>query len=166
MAVKCKFLVLSIDGVPFGLMERMLEEGVMSHLAKLVEETGLRQMRSVQPTVSCVAWSSYMTGCNPGKHGIFGFIDRREGAWELSFPNSRMMAVDNIWQVLSKADKRVFGMNVPTTYPPRPVNGILIGGFLTPTVDKAAYPASVITRSTVTRVWRERISGRCWGIWI
>ena len=143
MAVKCKLLVLSIDGVPYGLMERMFKEGVMANLGQLAEEAGLRQMRSVQPTVSCVAWSSYMTGCNPGKHGIYGFIDRRERAWELSFPNSRMMAVDNIWQVLSKADKRVFGMNVPTTYPPRPVNGILIGGFLTPTVDKAAYPASV-----------------------
>jgi predicted AlkP superfamily phosphohydrolase/phosphomutase len=138
-----KLTVLSIDGVPYGLMRRMLDEGIMPHLAGLVEQVGLRQMRSVQPTVSCVAWSSYMTGRNPGKHGIYGFIDRREGSFDLSFPNARMMAVDNIWQTLSKADKRVFGMNVPATYPPRPVNGILIGGFLTPTVDKAAYPASV-----------------------
>ena len=140
---KVKFMVLSIDGVPHGLMQRMMTEGVMSNLAKLYEKHGMQQMRSVQPTVSCVAWSSYMTGCNPGKHGIYGFIDRREGAWDLAFPNGRMMATDNIWQVLSKADKRVFGMNVPATYPPKPVNGILVGGFLTPTVDKAAYPASV-----------------------
>jgi predicted AlkP superfamily phosphohydrolase/phosphomutase len=138
-----KLMVLSIDGVPFGLMERMLKEGVMENLAAIAEQAGMRQMRSVQPTVSCVAWSSYMTGRNPAKHGIYGFIDRRTGSYELSFPNARMMAVENIWEVLSRAGKRVFGMNVPTTYPPREVNGILIGGFLTPTVDKAAYPASV-----------------------
>jgi len=138
-----KCMVLSIDGVPFGLLERLLQQGVMPHLARLIEQTGMQPMRSVQPTVSCVAWSSYMTGCNPGKHGVLGFIDRREGSYDLSFPNSRMMAVEHLWEILSKAGKRVFGMNVPATYPPRAVNGILIGGFLTPTLDKAAYPASV-----------------------
>ncbi|MBN2376155.1 MAG: alkaline phosphatase family protein [Sedimentisphaerales bacterium] len=137
-----RFMILSIDGVPFGLMRRMLDEGVMPNLAKLEQGSRMRQMRSVQPTVSCVAWSCYMTGMNPAKHGIYGFIDRRDGGYDLAFPNSRMMAVDNIWQVLSKAGKKVFGMNVPGTYPPREVNGILIGGFLSPTVDKVAYPAS------------------------
>ena len=92
-----KFMVLSIDGVPFGMLTRLLQEGVMPHLAQLVEQTGMQPMRSVQPTVSCVAWSSYMTGCNPGKHGVFGFIDRRAGSYDLSFPNSRMMAVEHIW---------------------------------------------------------------------
>ncbi|MBN1845976.1 MAG: alkaline phosphatase family protein [Sedimentisphaerales bacterium] len=144
-----RLMVLSIDGVPFGLLERFLAGGRMPNLAGLVEQAsaggqgGLRPMRSAQPTVSCVAWSSYMTGCNPGKHGIFGFIDRREDGYELSFPNSRMMAVEHLWEILSKAGKRVFGMNVPATYPPRPVNGVLIGGFLAPSVDKCAYPADV-----------------------
>ena len=138
-----KLMVLSIDGVPFGLMERMLHEEVMENLAAIVQQAGMRQMRSVQPTVSCVAWSSYMTGRNPAKHGIFGFIDRRMGSYEPVFPNARMMVVENIWEVLSRSGKRVFGMNVPTTYPPREVNGILIGCFLTPTLDKAAYPPQV-----------------------
>jgi len=136
-------MVLSIDGVPFGLLERLLQEGVMPHLAQLVEQTGMQPMRSVQPTVSCVAWSSYMTGCNPGKHGVLGFIDRRADSYDLSFPNSRMMAVEHIWEILSRAGKRVFGMNVPATYPPRAVNGILIGGFLSPSLEKCAYPVSV-----------------------
>ena len=136
-------MVLSIDGVPFGLLERLLQEGVMPHLAQLVEQTGMQPMRSVQPTVSCVAWSSYMTGCNPGKHGVLGFIDRRADSYDLSFPNSRMMAVEHIWEIVSRAGKRVFGMNVPATYPPRAVNGILIGGFLSPSLEKCAYPVSV-----------------------
>ncbi len=138
-----KLTVLSIDGVPLGLLHQLTNEGDMPHLARLIEQNGLNQMRSVQPTVSCVAWSSYMTGCNPGKHGIFGFIDRRPGSYDLDFPNGRHMAVPHIWDILSQADKRVFGMNVPASYPPRPVNGVLIGGFLSPTLDKVAYPASV-----------------------
>lgn len=135
-----KFMVLSIDGVPFGLIRRFMDEGVMANMARLAGQTGLRQMRSIHPTVSSVAWASYMTGMNPGKHGIYGFIDRQPGTYDMSLPNGRMMVVETIWEVLSRAGKRVFGMNVPTSYPPRRVNGILIGGFLTPTVDRAAYP--------------------------
>lgn len=135
--------VLSIDGVPFGLLQTMLSKGLMPNLAVLAEKEGMRRMRSAQPAVSCVAWSSFMTGRNPGKHGIYGFVDRAENTYAPLFPNARMMAVENIWELLSRAGKRVFGMNVPVTYPPRAVNGILIGGFLTPTLDRAAYPASV-----------------------
>lgn len=138
-----KLMALSIDGVPFGLMERLIESGDMPNMAALAAQCGLRQMRSVQPTVSCVAWASYMTGMNPGKHGIYGFIDRSEGDYGLSFPNGSVMAVENIWQILSRAGKKVFGMNVPSTYPPRQVNGILIGGFLSPNIEKVAYPAGV-----------------------
>jgi len=138
-----RLTVLSIDGVPYGLARRMMAEGVMPNLARLAEEAGVRPMRSVQPTVSSVAWASYMTGCNPGKHGIYGFIDRRAGAYEVTLPNSRDLAAEHLWEILSRAGRRVFGMNVPVTYPPRPVHGILIGCFLAPSLDKVAYPASV-----------------------
>jgi predicted AlkP superfamily phosphohydrolase/phosphomutase len=136
-------MVLSIDGVPFGLAQKLMARGDMPHLAKLAEQASLQQMRSVHPTVSCVAWASYMTGKNPGKHGIYGFIDRRPDSYNLSFPNASAMTAENIWEILSQAGKKVFGMNVPTSYPPRPVNGILIGGFLAPSLEKIAYPAGV-----------------------
>ena len=123
---KCRVVVLSIDGVPLDLMKRMTAEGVMPHMAEFIRQNSLRQMRSVHPTVSAVAWANYMTGKNPGKHGIYGFIDRRENSYNLMFPNSAVMATENIWEILSQADKRVFGMNVPVSYPPRQVNGIPI----------------------------------------
>jgi predicted AlkP superfamily phosphohydrolase/phosphomutase len=84
-----------------------------------------------------------MTGQNPGKHGIYGFIDRQPGTYDLMFPNSSTRATQDIWSILSGANKRVFGMNVPTTYPPQPVNGTMIGGFLSPSLEKMAYPAGV-----------------------
>jgi predicted AlkP superfamily phosphohydrolase/phosphomutase len=138
-----KFVVLSIDGVPYDLLSRLIDQGYMPNMAALVSQLGMRKMRSVQPTVSCVAWSTYMTGMNPGKHGIYGFIDRRPGTYEIMFPNSATRATEDIWQLLSKAEKRVFAMNVPTTYPPQPVNGIMIGGFLSTSLEKVAYPAGV-----------------------
>jgi len=59
------------------------------------------------------------------------------------FPNSATRVSNEIWQLLSQADKLVFGMNVPTTYPPQAINGIMIGGFLSPSIRKAAYPVSI-----------------------
>ena len=144
MAEARQVVCLSIDGVPHALLERLMDEGHMPAMAELCARHGRpRMMRSVQPTVSCVAWASYATARNPGKHGIFGFIDRRPGTYELSLPNASNLRGPNLWEVLSAAGRKVFGMNVPSTYPPRAVNGILIGGFLTPTVSKAAYPPKV-----------------------
>jgi len=139
-----KLAVLSIDGVPHPLAERLMAEGHMPTLAGLCEAHGHpRMMRSVLPTISCVAWACYATGRNPGKHGIYGFIDRRAGTYDLTFPNAAAMTGPNIWEILSDAGKTVFGMNVPSTYPPRAVNGVLIGGFLTPSLAKAAHPPEV-----------------------
>jgi len=124
-------------------MQRMFDEGVMPRLAGLAQQNTFRQMRSIHPCVSSVAWTCFTTGKNPGKHGIFGFIDRKSDSWNLAFPNAQTMTSQIIWEILSQAGKRVFGMNVPVTYPPRTVNGIMIAGFLAPNLDKIAYPASV-----------------------
>jgi len=114
----------------------------MPHLAAVVRQGVIKPMRSIQPTVSCVAWATYMTGKQPGKHGIYGFIDRKAGSYDLTFPNAAMLQGKNIWEILNDHNKRVFGMNVCTTYPPRAVNGILIGCFLAPSLERATYPAS------------------------
>ena len=136
-----KFVVLSIDGVPHGLLVELMQQGYMPNMAGLCEQSGQpRMMRSVQPTVSCSAWASYATGVNPGKHGIFGFIDRRPGSYDMSFPNAANLKARSIWEILSEKGKKVFGMNVPASYPPKPVNGVLIGGFLAPSPLKAAWP--------------------------
>ena len=142
MTAPRRLIVLSIDGVPHGLLLRLMEQAHMPTMARLCEQHGPpRMMRSVLPTVSCVAWACYATGRNPGKHGIFGFIDRRRGSYDLTLPNAAAMRGPNLWEILSGQGRKVFGMNVPGTYPPRPVNGVLIGGFLAPSVEKAAYPA-------------------------
>ena len=127
-----ELVVLSIDGVPISLIRRLMDQGDMPNLASLAARGSLRQMRSVLPTVSCVAWASYMTGCNPGKHGLYGFVDRRANGYLPMFPNGSVLAASTIFEVLSGAGRKVFGMNVPGSYPPRPVKGIMIGGFLTP----------------------------------
>ncbi len=135
-----RVVVVGLDGTPYTFAQRMMQEGRMPNLERIVREAGLARMNSVYPTVSSVAWSSYMTGVNPARHGIFGFIDRKAGTYETTIPTAQRMTSKTLWEMLSEAGRRVIVINVPVTYPPREVNGILIGGFLSPKLERAVYP--------------------------
>jgi predicted AlkP superfamily phosphohydrolase/phosphomutase len=136
-----RLVVIGLDGTPYTFVRRMFQEGRMPNLERITREAGFVRMNSVYPTVSSVAWSCYMTGVNPARHGILGFIDRKPGTYDTTIPTARQMLAKTLWEMLSDAGKRVIVMNVPVTFPPRPVNGILIGGFLSPTLKRAVYPA-------------------------
>jgi len=138
-----RVFVISIDGVPYDFMRAHIEKGDFPNFKKLVENGSFRRMNSVQPCISSVAWASYMTGKNPAKHNIFGFVEQKPGTHDVFVPTSLNMTSETIWEMMSKAGKKVFVMNVPVTYPPRQVNGILIGCFLCTQIDKVAYPAPV-----------------------
>jgi len=140
---KPKVAVISIDGVPYTLVKKMMNEGNLPNFAQIIKSGGFAQMRSTIPFVSIVAWSSFMTGKNPGKHGIYGFIERKPDSYEAYLPNSSNLKTTTIWEYLNKKDKRVVFINVPPTYPPKTVNGVMVSGFLTPKLEKGVYPQSV-----------------------
>ncbi|HIC88623.1 MAG TPA: nucleotide pyrophosphatase, partial [Anaerolineae bacterium] len=135
---------IGLDGTPYSLIQRMISEGVMPNMAELAQEGSLRRMSSVYPWVSSVAWSTFMTGCNPAKHGIYGFVDRDPATMKTYIPLSRHMRAPTLWDILSQAGKRSIVVNVPVTYPPKEINGILVSGFLSPNLDKAVYPPSLL----------------------
>jgi predicted AlkP superfamily phosphohydrolase/phosphomutase len=139
-----RVVFIGLDGTPYTFMKRLIDEGRAPNAARLMEQGSLLRMDSVWPWVSSVAWSSMMTGVNPAKHNIFGFIDRDPTTYKQFIPTSRNMKAKTLWEVLSEAGKRVIVVNVPVTYPPRQVNGILVGGFLSPNLDKAVFPASYV----------------------
>jgi len=133
-------VVVGLDGVPYSFVNRMIGESVFSHLGRLFGDGSWKRMNSVLPTVSSVAWSSFMTGKNPGKHNIYGFQDRRPRTYDTYIPLSTDMKSDTLWEVIGRTGRRVGVMNVPVTYPPREVNGFLVGCFLSPDLNKATYP--------------------------
>ena len=139
-----RVVFIGIDGMPYTFMKRLIDEGKAPNAARLAQQGSLLRMDSMWPWVSSVAWSTMMTGVNPAKHNIFGFIDRDPATYQQFIPTSRHMKARTLWEVLSDAGKRVVVVNVPVTYPPRQVNGILVAGFLSPTLDKAVYPPSYV----------------------
>jgi predicted AlkP superfamily phosphohydrolase/phosphomutase len=139
-----RVVFIGLDGTPYTFMQRLIAEGRAPNAARLAEQGSLLRMDSTWPWVSSVAWSTMMTGVNPGKHNIFGFIDRDPATYKQFIPTSAHMKAKTLWEVLSQAGKRVIVVNVPVTYPPRQVNGILVGGFLSPSLEKAVYPPSYL----------------------
>jgi predicted AlkP superfamily phosphohydrolase/phosphomutase len=123
--------------------------GDLPNLARLAAGGSFRRIRSVHPTVSSCAWASFMTGLDPGGHGIYGFVDRRPGTGELFVPTGRDLRAETLWERLSRLGKRVVVINVPGTYPPRPVNGVLVACFL------CTDPEKLSTDPRVRAVLRE-----------
>jgi predicted AlkP superfamily phosphohydrolase/phosphomutase len=138
-----KIVVIGLDGTPHSLVTKFMNEGLMPNFSKITQQGSFNPLFSVLPTVSCVAWSSFMTGKNPAKHNIFGFLDRSPGSYNPFVPNASNMKSPTLWDILSAEGKRVVVMGVPVTYPPKEVNGILISGFLAPDIEKATYPVDL-----------------------
>lgn len=125
----------------------------MPSLAATLEGRRLTRMNSCYPTVSNVAWSCFQTGKNPGGFGVFGFAELTK-EMDLRIPNSGDLRSRTLWEILSDAGRRVIGLGVPLTHPPRPVNGIMVGGFLARDLDGAVYPADMLGRF---RSWGYRL---------
>ena len=90
-------------------------------------------LRSCVPPITVPAWSCMMSGKNPGKLGCYGFRNRSDHSYEgLAFATSRAIKDDRVWDILSRAGKKVILVGVPQTYPPTPVNGLMVTCFLTP----------------------------------
>ena len=138
-----KIFILALDGLPYSLLNKLLDEGVLPNFKKLVNNHNLRSMKSVHPPISSVAWASFMTGKDPINHNIFGFIEREPETMEVFVPTSVNLKSKTIWEYLSEKGLRVFTMNVPLTYPPKKINGISICGFLGTDIKKGTYPSNV-----------------------
>jgi predicted AlkP superfamily phosphohydrolase/phosphomutase len=141
-----KLVILCLDGTPYSLIQKLISYGIMPNLDSLVKTATIRPMNSVLPTVSSVAWASFLTGRSPAQHGIYGFIERNPETMDVFVPTAQNMIGRTLPEVLSEQDKRVFSMNVPISYPPRKVNGIEISGFLCPDIQKGTYPQGIAAK--------------------
>lgn len=146
-----KAVVIGLDGADWRLLTPWLAQGELPTLARLVAEGSSGPLRSTIRPESSVAWTSFATGVNPGKHGIFGFVAHQPGSYNFRLANGSHIGAPRFWHRLGQAGRRVGLLNIPFTYPPGPVNGVLISGMLTPgTHVPFAYPpglqAEVLTR--------------------
>src|SRR5205085_6322680 len=127
--VMSRVFIVGWDGATFDLIEPWVAEGKLPNIARLMKRGVHGRLRSTLPPMTFPAWSSFMTGKNPGKHGIFDFTRQKPGKYELEFVNGGLRRAPSFWNILSRAGRKVISISVPCTYPPEPVNGIMISGF-------------------------------------
>ena len=127
-----RVLVLGLDGATFDLIEPWLQAGDMPCLSRLYRSGVHGRLRSVIPPLSPEAWTTFMTGKDPGHHGVMNFLSFRPGAYDLRFTSGADRREPTLWRMLSDAGRRVGVVGVPMTYPPEQVNGYLVSGFETP----------------------------------
>jgi predicted AlkP superfamily phosphohydrolase/phosphomutase len=141
---KKRACVVGLDGVPYGLIVDLARRGVMPAMARLIDAGRLHKMKASLPEISAVSWANFMTGRNPGTHGIFGFTDFKPGSYEVRFPNVLDLKAPPLWQTLGAQGKKSIIINQPSTYPARPLNGVLISGFVAIELAKAVYPLTYL----------------------
>lgn len=141
-----RVLVVALDGTTFDLIGPWLDDGSMPNLARLRDEGVSGPLASIVPPVTAPAWCSFMTGKNAGKHGVFEFFMRAPGGFDEIPVSSATRSGRTLWELLGDAGKNVLTVNVPVTYPPTPVNGNLIGDFLTPMGDRSfTWPPELLS---------------------
>jgi predicted AlkP superfamily phosphohydrolase/phosphomutase len=136
--------VIGLDGVPYGMILELAGRGVMPAMARLIEEGHLHKMKASLPEISAVSWTNFMTGQNPGTHGIFGFTDFKPDSYGVRFPNFKDLKTPTLWDTLGDDGKKCIVINQPSTYPARPINGVLISGFVALELAKAVHPAAYL----------------------
>jgi len=135
-----RVLIIGLDGATLDLIAPWAKAGYLPHLDSLMKNGVFGKLRSVQPVISAAAWSTFMTGCNPGKHGIYDFVFREPEGYRLRPATHRNLTQPTLWRLLSEQDRQVGIMNVPMTYPPEEVNGFLVSGLGTPNFKAFTYP--------------------------
>jgi len=138
-----KVMVIGLDGATWDLLEPWARNNKLPALKELMEKGCYGPLESTIPHVTPPAWTSMVTGKNPAKHGVFDFmgIKREKDGWSLSLYTSRSKRSREIWDYLNG---KSIVVNVPLTYPPREINGIMVTGMYTPDINSEfTYPREI-----------------------
>ena len=130
-----KVVVIGLDcAEPSLVFDRYAHK--LPNLTKLREQGVWGKLRSCDPPITVPAWMSMMSSKDPGTLGYYGFRNRADRSYEkMTTATSLAVKEPLLWDYLGQAGKRVIMLGVPQTYPPRPVNGIMITDFLTPSIE-------------------------------
>jgi predicted AlkP superfamily phosphohydrolase/phosphomutase len=134
---KGRVFVLGLDGATFDLIRPWIDQGYLPVIKSLMDTGAYGTLNSVLPPMSPPAWTSAITGVNPGKHAIFDWYRRLPNSRSLVSETAKSRRAKAIWQIASDAGRKVGVINVPLTDPPDVVNGFMISGM--PHTDLASY---------------------------
>ena len=138
-----RVLVIGIDGGTFRVIDRLASEGKLPHFGGMFR-TGCRAvLESTLPPITAPAWTSFSTGKNPGKHGLFNFMTFKKGTYEIELVNATSIKSRQLWHYFHDNKRPFVLLNVPVTYPPLELGGTMVSGLLTPPGKICTHPPEI-----------------------
>lgn len=139
-----KIVVVGLDGATFDLIKPWAADGHLPVLQRIMREGAYGTLGSTVPPMTAPAWTSFATGVNPGKHRLYDWIAREPDSYRFTPVTALDGTAPTLYAMLSGYGRRVVALNVPMTYPPTEVNGVLVSGMPTPNTDVTfTYPETV-----------------------
>src|SRR5579862_1133306 len=96
-------LIIGLDGATWDLLDPWIAQGRLPQLARLRAAGVWGPLASTVPPATLPSWATFMTGVNPGKHGIFDFTRREFGTYDVRFVNATFRKAPTVWRLLSDA---------------------------------------------------------------
>jgi len=148
--------VFGLDAAPPELLFKKFR-GKLRNFNKILSNSVYGEMRSCDPPITIPAWMVMMSGREPGELGLYGFRHRKGFSYtNIKIPTSRDIKVGKVWDYLGRHDLKSFVMGIPPTYPPYPINGWMISGFLAPD-DKSNYTYPLTLKYEIKKIVDEYI---------
>ncbi|MFQ5427448.1 MAG: alkaline phosphatase family protein [Thermodesulfobacteriota bacterium] len=158
-----KVMIIGLDGASFTVLRPWMDEGLLPNLKRLADDGVTGELQSTIPPVTGPAWTTFMTGKLPGKHGVYDFVRPDPGGEGMKIVSYDTIASETVFSLLTRHDKKICAVNLPLTYPVPDVNGYMISGMLTPkSVDDFMKPESLAAElrdkgiNYVQDVWWQR----------
>ncbi len=129
-------VVLGLDGLPLELAKQL--GASLPNIGRLAANA--TSVQAEIPELSPVNWTSFFTGEGPEAHGVFGFSQMNPATYELSITNVENVECPTIFDRLGDAGLVARVINLPNTYPAKPLRGMLVSGFVSHELHHAAYP--------------------------
>ena len=134
-----KVLIIGLDAATPRLVEKWVSEGRLPTINRFLEDGAYGPLRSVPNRNSAPAWSTMVTGVNPGKHGIYWFTEDNPETYDYKFVNGSYRKAKAFWRVMSEDGQRVGIVNVPVSFPAEEVNGVFVAGLDSPSPDDPRF---------------------------
>ncbi|WP_298814489.1 alkaline phosphatase family protein [uncultured Chloroflexus sp.] len=135
-----RVLIIGLDAADLDLIEPWVAAGWLPHIGRILRQGSFAPLRSTIPVMSPPAWTSLISGLNPGKHGIFDFVRLAPGSYHLISTRRDQTTFKTMFHYASECGKFVLAINVPMTYPPAPVHGIMVSGLGAPMSGQFTHP--------------------------
>lgn len=131
--MKSQTVLIGLDGATFSILDPLMERGMMPFLSDFIASGTRAELQSVIPPMTPPAWTSLVTGKNPGSHGIFDFFLKEKDSPHIRFATSQDVHCETVWSMVNRNGRRATTLNFPLMMPPPELQGnVIAGGWMTP----------------------------------